>query len=542
MPGQGSLTAIDAFGVGLMAAVHARKSAHQNQATLPLFAFDGMLGVVTRYLDLVAHHSNSEHQLRVSSSHLVTDALLYPAAVAIEIRFDDDGSYRQTHEAGVQLLDDLVAGTAEPGEEALSGKVFRYRHILEEEKRASSDRGKPFTIAVIPAAALHRFVCSYTFANLSVQSASNLPRHDLHLSAFLEAELRKLGLPSLTVLALDPTSIAFWALEHVASRRKAPHELLFLLRVIMAFEVEFSEVGLPQQWLAAGSWYGCLATLSPEQMRVLQKGAAAICSPRVIATVASWEATMRGRPLEPLVERYGDALALYASIVNDTTKYAKSLGEGGIDLEHAHSARSSSPASLAAQVTDLVSTVEQYPFFPSTFRRPSVPSSRTLKNVETYRERVHARHVSAVPEELDSARSSVHGPHPGLRVSIEPNALTRKKWAEEADAWVAPSALEPSYNEPADIDLSASESGSPMASRRPSAFSAYEPVPRRPSHASSSHAPASPTNYFDPRRTSNLWPTNEELGPPSSSPEVSPRQVRKKRSVLNIFRRNGSGA
>ena len=41
MPGQGTVTALDAFGVGLMAAVLARRSERRNQAALPRFAFDG---------------------------------------------------------------------------------------------------------------------------------------------------------------------------------------------------------------------------------------------------------------------------------------------------------------------------------------------------------------------------------------------------------------------------------------------------------------------------------------------------------------------
>lgn len=69
-----------------------------------------MLGLVVRYLDLVTHYSRP---LQVPSAHLLTDALLYPDAVPVEIRFDANGDYRKTHEDGLQLLDDLVGGSEE---------------------------------------------------------------------------------------------------------------------------------------------------------------------------------------------------------------------------------------------------------------------------------------------------------------------------------------------------------------------------------------------------------------------------------------------
>ncbi|KPV76509.1 uncharacterized protein RHOBADRAFT_42850 [Rhodotorula graminis WP1] len=494
-----SVTALDALGVGLMAAVVARKSAHLHESTLPPFAFDGMLGLVARYLDLVKHHNKA---LQTHSVHLLTDSLLYGDAVPVEIRFEAGDEYHQTRKVGLQLLDDLTGGSEEVDQEALSEKVYRYRHILEEEKRVPTDRDKTFAIQLIPTTALHRFAYKYTFANVSVQSARNLPPHDLHLSKFLEGELRNLDLPSLDVLVLDPTSIAFWALEHVASSRNAPFHLLFLLRIVRALETEFADCGLSEEWLAPAAWYSCLATLSPEQVGVLQKGVRAVRRTKVIEAVASWEATMRGRQLEPfMVQRYRAALDHYASIVITTTAFAKFLGEGKIDLEKAH----------------------LYPFLPSTSRRPSTPSAATMRNVEAYHKRRHAHHVSTVIEEPDSARGSVHGPHPGNRLSIGPTDTERKLSTAESDAYEPPSALGPSS-----IDLpSWSEPSSPADSRRPSAASGY------------THEPGPPINFFDPSRTSNLWPTNEELSSISSpsSPEVSPNRVRKKRSARNFFRR-----
>lgn len=198
----------------------------------------------------------------------------------------------------------------------VSEKVYRYRHILEEKQRVASDRGRPFLFQLIPTAALHRFASPFIFVDVSTQSARNLPQHDLHLSDFLVGELRELGLPALTVGVLDPTSIAFWALEHVASSRNAQFHLLFLLRIVFAFEAEFSERGIGEEWLSPAAWYACLATLSPEQVRVLQKGVAAVRRTKVVEAVAEWEATMRGRPVDPLKERYADALALFATIVS----------------------------------------------------------------------------------------------------------------------------------------------------------------------------------------------------------------------------------
>ncbi|GAA5943066.1 hypothetical protein JCM3775_000633 [Rhodotorula graminis] len=510
MPVHGDATALDALGVGLMAAVVGRRNAHQHKSTLPPFAFDGMLGLVARYLDLVKHHNKA---FQTHSVHLLTDALLSGDDIPVEIRFEAGND-------GLQLLDDLTGGSGEPGQEALSEKVYRYRHILEEKKRVPTDRGETFLIQLIPTTALHRFAYKYTFADVSVQSARNLPPHHLRLSKFLEGELRNLDLPSLDVLVLDPTSIAFWALEHVASSHNAPFHLLFLLRIARALETEFADCGLSEEWLAPAAWYGCLATLSPEQVGVLQKGVRAVRRTKVIEAVASWEATMRGRQLEPfMVQRYRAALDHYASIVTTTTAFAKSLGEGKIDLEKAH----------------------LYPFLPSTSRRPSTPSAATMRNVETYHKRRHAHHVSTVIEEPDSARGSVHGPHPGNRLSIGPTDTERKLSAAESDAYEPPSALGPSS-----IDLpSWSEPSSPADSRRPSAVrreqgSPYEPGSRRDSQASGyTHEPGPPINFFDPSRTSNLWPTNEELSSISSpsSPEVSPNRVRKKRSARNFFRR-----
>ena len=77
-----------------------------------------MLGLVARYLDLVAHHSDGERQIRVPSAHLLTDALLYPSSVPIEIRFEADGDYHETRKDGLRLLDDLVGGSEEQDEEA----------------------------------------------------------------------------------------------------------------------------------------------------------------------------------------------------------------------------------------------------------------------------------------------------------------------------------------------------------------------------------------------------------------------------------------
>ena len=130
-----------------------------------------------------------------------------------------------------------------------------------------------------------------------------------------------------------------------------------------------------------------------------------------------------------------------------TTVYAKSLGEGGIDLEQAHLVRLFLPSFAphlplpdlflylravpvllvdASPLGALVEHDEERRDVPRARARPShfgasFSSSRhsaCRADAETFALTLSL--LQTVPEELDSARSSVHGPHPGVRLQVEP--------------------------------------------------------------------------------------------------------------------------
>jgi len=196
---------------------------------------------------------------------------------------------------------------------AVKETVFRQRRILEDQ--SDSSHGERFHIHLIPTPGLERFAREYRFAPVQLCATSRYPEHSLHLSRGLE---NLLGADEPDFWALDPTAIAFWALDHLCSLKYATPDffsLAFLLRILYAFETESAEQGIKEHWLSPRSWYMSLASLSQRELQALKDGIRRLQKRETLARLTQWEVRMRGGRPEAAQERYKVAFATYATIV-----------------------------------------------------------------------------------------------------------------------------------------------------------------------------------------------------------------------------------
>ncbi|BGP46556.1 hypothetical protein JCM10450v2_002401 [Rhodotorula kratochvilovae] len=373
------ITALDAYGVAIMATVIAREQEYQEGAQRRLIAFDGLPGLTASYIAYCQFHADKP----LPSRYLLTDVLFHTGSAPVELRYDQHGD-------GRKLLEDVT--NQQHVEGRLKEDAILPRHILEIPPANEHGQNAVYRFKLYPTARLGELAHSYSWANVQLPP-NGRHAHILHLSEDIMVAMHHMNMEKLEYAALHPTAIAFFALDVVAATGVVKPELFhlcLLLRLIWTFESEAAAQGLEGYWLAAQPWYHCLATYEHvEELEIMEEGLAKLEVEELHDTLASWEVKKSGGSRREVRQQYRSTFEAFATIVKNTVAYRKSHH---IMLGQAY----------------------RYPFLSTEVRRPSLNSVASHSSMRSTTTRRREPRVPSMVAELPFMERDYRAPRRNL--------------------------------------------------------------------------------------------------------------------------------